>query len=872
MNRSAGRRIRLIRSRTARIAVPAASVLMATTSAIVVNVLTSDWGWLWWVLLGLLVTLNVPLLVRVTSSDDDSPSSTEPSVVPVTNSYVGTMQGTPLRLATQNVKQIFELVRIDDFTGRAWLVEQYTDFTARHDRGYFLVEAEAGLGKTSFAAWLIARHDYLGHFTRLTGGRDRRNALLNLSAQLIIDLDLYPDMETQFVLPGLDRNVVPQWAGDPANFARLLDLAAQKAASLNRSITLIVDGLDEEQPPSTPVPLGLPASLPRGVWIIATCRTGTPVALNDTAVGVARISADDPRNLADMREYLSAATAQPDLLRRLDENSMTTEQFISRIIDQCGGVWVYLSYLLPDLISGELTLDDLDRLPAKLSQYFAANLARRRTDPLWTMEDLPLLGTLAAVFEPVGTAMLSKVTGLGQPAVRRVCEQRYRAFLRVAHVDGYKRFAVYHRSLNDFLSGHVADEVTVPEATRDLTDELSEHVVNAHHRIADFYLAQFDHPTDPRALVDQHDGYGLRHLTAHLRKAGRHLDVRRVLYPDRLENRLLAWHAEHGDVDAYTQDIMLAIGPARQRTDQEPSPHTGLESLRFEVYATLFLAGQTVDAENSSVELIGSLLEFGVWDIETALAHVSTIGNPALRTTSLLATLPYVPDRETHLRQAQATADHIRNPVDQVFARTALLHHVRANAAETHAQLVQQARELTDPIEAAHAMTALLAHRPGDHQLFQEAVDRLRRAQDPISRAYGLAEAVPFAPPPDVEALVLEALDLPVPQAEAPVLAGLEVPDIDHRTAIAAGLLASAPAALGARLWDEVYAAEVPEAYEGVRRLVILARHASGAAVAKSLTRQALLLARDIPDSHIAARAMVMVFGSLAASGLNQAH
>ena len=139
----------------------------------------------------------------------------------VTTHYEVSLQGTPLRLAVQNVSRIGDLVRIAEFTGRKWLYQQCTEFFDRNDSGYFVVEADAGLGKTTFAAWLVAEHHHLGHFTRLPGGRMRTAALRNLSAQLIDRFDLFPDMETQFVLPGLNRAVVPEWVDEPANFARL---------------------------------------------------------------------------------------------------------------------------------------------------------------------------------------------------------------------------------------------------------------------------------------------------------------------------------------------------------------------------------------------------------------------------------------------------------------------------------------------------------------------------------------------------------------------------------------------------------------------------------------------------------------------------
>ena len=66
-----------------------------------------------------------------------------------------------------------------------WLSAQADDFMARHPRGYIFVEAEAGVGKTAFAAWLVKTRDYLSHFSSYSMGNTARAAATNLSAQLI---------------------------------------------------------------------------------------------------------------------------------------------------------------------------------------------------------------------------------------------------------------------------------------------------------------------------------------------------------------------------------------------------------------------------------------------------------------------------------------------------------------------------------------------------------------------------------------------------------------------------------------------------------------------------------------------------------------
>ena len=87
---------------------------------------------------------------------------------------------------------------------------------AEYPCGYVFLTAEAGLGKTAFAAWLVKTRGYLSHFSRYAGGRSVRAALQNLSAQLIRS----PGLEDQ--APG---GMLPEWAQTPAGFESLLGLS-----------------------------------------------------------------------------------------------------------------------------------------------------------------------------------------------------------------------------------------------------------------------------------------------------------------------------------------------------------------------------------------------------------------------------------------------------------------------------------------------------------------------------------------------------------------------------------------------------------------------------------------------------------------------
>jgi hypothetical protein len=113
-----------------------------------------------------------------------------------------------IEYAAADPAPVFEAVNVDGFTGRQRLARELDAFMAANSCGYFLVEADAGMGKTAFAAWLVRTRGYLFHFSRLTGGGSTRAALQNLSAQVIKRCQL------------ADGGFAPEWTLTPPHGGR----------------------------------------------------------------------------------------------------------------------------------------------------------------------------------------------------------------------------------------------------------------------------------------------------------------------------------------------------------------------------------------------------------------------------------------------------------------------------------------------------------------------------------------------------------------------------------------------------------------------------------------------------------------------------
>ena len=105
------------------------------------------------------------------------------------------------------------------FTGRDWLIAEIDAFIANRPRGYVIIQAEAGVGKSTLAAHLAGTRPWPCHFTRLPGGRSPEAARKSLAAQLIAAWDL-PERAPEGLLPLSSSR--PDW------FGRLLEAVARK--------------------------------------------------------------------------------------------------------------------------------------------------------------------------------------------------------------------------------------------------------------------------------------------------------------------------------------------------------------------------------------------------------------------------------------------------------------------------------------------------------------------------------------------------------------------------------------------------------------------------------------------------------------------
>jgi len=365
---------------------------------------------------------------------------------------------------------VFERVDLDHFAGREWLLKEIDIFLEGNDRGYFVLEAKAGLGKTAFLAWLIRERGYIHHFAELAPGwAGVETGLRNLAAQLV--LAYFSADEIAGVLPGA--------ASRPDYLLKLLRQAAEKRHD-GEKVVLVVDALDEAGAPPNQNVLGLPRVLPKGVFFIVSKR---PVPVNlyvetsRTPRRIFQLTAGSDENQADMRSFLERAAIWPGVAQAMQGSGYTAEQFTRILMAKCQGVWVYLHYVVHEIDQGERKSLNLNLLPDGMTQYYARFWKRWRdeNDDQWYEIYLPLMATLAAAREAIPINRLAGWAGVKEQIaiarLRRLLCERWRHFIAVVSRDQQDRYQFYHGTLRDFCEGQVERE-KLTEDEQTFVDEL----------------------------------------------------------------------------------------------------------------------------------------------------------------------------------------------------------------------------------------------------------------------------------------------------------------------------------------------------------------------------------------------------------------
>lgn len=663
---------------------------------------------------------------------------------------------------------VFQRVDVEGFVGREWLTAEIDAFLATEDRGYFVLEAPAGVGKTAFLAHLVAARGYVHHFVELARGPDGvASALKSLAAQVVRAAELLP-YSVEEVLP-------PAAGARPDFFAHLLKRFSDRRASDQDKLVIVVDSLDEAGTPIGHNVLGLPEVLPPGVYVIVSQRP-VPVTLDtQTPLRVFPMAAGHELNMADMRRFLERAIEGAQFAAVVRDSDYTPVEVVDALLARSAGVWIYLHFVLADIVrEGSL---NLDVLPDGLWAYYARFWRRWRNGRRdeWYRTYLPLLATLAAVQEDASADLLATLAGVrGGPALASLLDEDWFPFLAVSEGDE-RRYRPYHASVREFLEGRL-DRTGRRAMDLVLARELRNAVHDAHRQIATRYLEHWGGLAAglPGLLVGSapgvDGGYGLRHLTAHLAESGQHDQIDLLLRLQRGTHNV--WFAVHdltGALSAYQADLTRAWQLVKADSDRELA--AGREP-RVAVEARYALHSASINALASSIPraLLAGLVRARVWSPAKGLAYAlqipsqhgrsSALGVLAAETPvefhpDLLSAVEALDHDDCRAGALAALAEHLPDSCVSraVCALPVTASHLHENLRGTATSGLgvrlgrmgewQEVLRLLEACPAAQPATfAALAPELPEHHL-ADALHLATANEDPTQRAYALSALLP---------------------------------------------------------------------------------------------------------------------------------
>jgi len=331
---------------------------------------------------------------------------------------------------------------VQGFIGRDFVFEKVNTFLETHDRGYFALEGEPGIGKTAIIANLTDRYGYVHHFNSVSMGITSAGQFLDsVRTQLV----------TRYHLPAADfpADATPRGG---SYLSRLLNEASKKVAAAEKLVVL-VDALDEATPSSASAnPLFLPPDLPQAVFFILTGRPDQFAMRANVPYSKFILDPSSPENELDIRIYVRENVERMHLHGVVKSLGVTEERFVEALLRRSEGNFMYLRYVLPAIQADPSLYDHPDKLPQGLTEYYRDHWRRVRADTDSAMWErcVKIIYVLCEAEQAVSLEWIAKYSK-ETPFLAEEALSRWRQFLDTGPIGGKTHYQIYHASFRDFL-------------------------------------------------------------------------------------------------------------------------------------------------------------------------------------------------------------------------------------------------------------------------------------------------------------------------------------------------------------------------------------------------------------------------------------
>ena len=372
------------------------------------------------------------------------------------------------------------------FVGRKFVFDAIKDFLHSKPKGYFIIEGDPGEGKSTILAKYIQDNPCLAYFNQRLENRNKTSSFLKEICDQIIK---HYKLEFPFPLHDLEKD------------SHVLSILFQHVSSHLRSgekLIIVIDALDEvdltSQDESANV-LYLPSSLPDNIYLILTKRYTVPSEKHlifKANTPVIRFKLEDYETQCgqDIEQYILFSLEQDiscrDALHQwIEKRDLGRDEFVKKLAAKSENNFMYLCYVLPEIVSGFYQDLEINKLPQGLENYYKDH---------WRLMGMPdgltfpvsreiqikvnILYTLAALKDPYSAQLISKVASSGKESQLHASTGDVNALLaeweqflhRKEIANQLPCYQIYHKSFQDFL---YRDEI-VQQASIDLKKFASE--------------------------------------------------------------------------------------------------------------------------------------------------------------------------------------------------------------------------------------------------------------------------------------------------------------------------------------------------------------------------------------------------------------
>ena len=427
----------------------------------------------------LLTTLQWPNLSDWKQKREIDPEGFERFYLECLQDILQKIEGECSRLADEVdlLKKVLEPVsfdakfsqHLDGFVGRDWIFQEFNHWLTTVDSRVFWLKAGPGFGKSAVSVQLIKKRPeifvanwFCDHQSTVLS--DPLRALTTIAYQLSLKIENYrSNLLAQLGLSresdlskALDQRQQLSKLSLPELFRFLLAEPLSRNIPHDHQYIVLIDALDEAQAANGNNPLASLISsrfsqLPSWIQFVLTSRPDDAVTRQLQKFSPQDIHANDDRNQADLRQFVSQELLTLPVFSAWDNQKKS--HFLEQVIEKSGGMILYLRLLQEGYKENSQDPGDIDKMPSGLEGFYQQLFERLFPERNQFEVVSKLLGLMICALEPMTREELEEALEIQEEVLDKFLQEISQILIKNPREGDPQRlcFTLCHKSLFDWL-------------------------------------------------------------------------------------------------------------------------------------------------------------------------------------------------------------------------------------------------------------------------------------------------------------------------------------------------------------------------------------------------------------------------------------